>query len=223
MAETFLNPLVDNTYSYTPITWSWSNARDAATATTVDTTGETLRASILENNILQRSYLEFDLSSITDTITKIELFLYVDALDNPPQEYNIVYGGSGSLRNNLSEYSLYLDKIATVDKIPVPLSTFLVNSTGVYSSCSLDIINYPTSSTYVVGLVCKPDFLNDVNVYQNEIAVSSIDNRRSNQHPYLKITHGSSGYPNTVMGVASANISTIMGVPTANISKVMGV
>ena len=32
-----------------------------------------------------------------------------------------------------------------------------------------------------------------------------------------------SGYTNTVMGVASANISTVMGVATANVSKVNGV
>ena len=221
MAETFLNPLVDNTYSYTPITWSWSNARDAANATSVDTTSETLRASIIENSVLRRAYLEFDLSSITDTITKIELFLYSSQLDGEfPQEFNIVYGGSGSLRNNLSEYSLYLDKIATVDKTLVPLSTLPVTSLNTYNSCSLDIINYPTSSTYVVGLVCKPDFLNDVNVYQNQLVVSSIDNRRSNQHPYLKVTHGGSGYPNIVMGVT---VTSVMGIPAGNIANIMGV
>jgi hypothetical protein len=222
MAETSIYPLENFTYIYTPITWSWSGARDAVNSTNVNST-ETLSTEFIDGR-LQRAYLEFDLSSITDTITKIELFLYIEALETaPPQEYNIVYGGSGSLRGISSEYSLYLDKIAIVDKTPVPLSTFPVTSLDIYSSCSLDIINYPTSSTYVVGLVCKPDFLNDVGKYQSRLVVSSITNRDDTRYPYLKITHGGSGYSNTVMGVLSANISTVMGVPTANISKVMGV
>ena len=42
--------------------------------------------------------------------------------------------------------------------------------------------------------------------------------------PYLpKDVVAPTGYGNTVMGVASGNISTVMGVATANISKVNGV
>jgi len=96
------------------------------------------------------------------------------------------------------------------------------SGTGMLSS-----LNNSAASFYLgtwSALVNKLDaVLDEVGVWSRALSSSDVAALYNSGAGIPYDAGGATGYANTVMGVASANIGKVMGVATANISKVMGV
>jgi hypothetical protein len=161
----------------------------------------------------RRSYISFDISSITEPITEISLNIYVESLN---YDYiAVTYSGTRIFENN-TDYSLYINEGS------IEWSRRIILSSGQYNEITLDsgILPYPdpsTDPTFVIGLIDVNDFDNtEVGGYS--VIVSSSES--VGKSPYLKITTSSVGYPNTVIGVLSSSISNVNGTNISNISKI---
>jgi hypothetical protein len=233
MAEVTIFPTQENAYIKTVSTESFEDGRNAVSSdslTAMDGSRSPSSASISifsGQYQFNRTYISFDLSSLSSdiTITDIKLALSANALYDGAI---ITYGGDTFSKDN-SNYSLYLTNLITDERNqPIPLALMNLKENILVSS-SLDIVTYPptpgksTYGLYVVGLISNNDFRN-IQLYDSGWVTYGIvpGAGASVPQPRLIITY-TSGYPNIVMGIPSANISTVMGVPTANISKVMGV
>jgi hypothetical protein len=162
----------------------------------------------------RRSYLSFDISSITEPITGMSLNIYVESLN---YDYiAVTYSGTRVFENN-TDYSIYINEGL------IEWATRIILSTDQYNDIPLDsgILPYPdpsTDPTLVIGLIDVNDFDNtEVGGYS--VIVNSSES--VGKSPYLKIsTSPPVGYPDTVMGVSSSSISTVNGINISNISKI---
>jgi len=194
----------------------FSVPRDASESDSFDR--NTTRLDISVTNVgsttfeFKRSYLLFDISSITEPITEISLNIYVENLN---YDYiAVTYSGTRIFQNN-TDYSLYINEGL------IEWSRRNILNVLQYNEILLDsgILPYPdpsTDPTLVIGLIDVNDF-DDTGVGGYSVIVGSSES--SGGKPYLKITT-SSGYPNTVMGLSSTSISTVNGTNISNISKI---
>jgi hypothetical protein len=105
-----------------------------------------------------------------------------------------------------------------------PLDTITIDDNlGYYTSRSFDLTTYSSiipGSTLTVGLIDSLDFDYSTGQISNIYLIDT--NTEGSYPPFLTVTYRQ-GYPNSIMGIDSANISGVMGVSAANISNIMGV
>jgi hypothetical protein len=158
-----------------------------------------------------RTYIEFDLSSVTEPITSMTLFVKGTIVTGGTSY--IAYGGQTALTDAGGDYSLYLANLSGTDYLatgPITLN---------YTSFPLDLPTYPPSDPpgyYVIGLIASVDFTNDVGGESQNVRIDNDTNI-----PYLVINQ--TGYPYEVSGVLGANITEVSAVPVASIANIMGV
>lgn len=193
---------------------TWANTRGASKG------NETLnpvnpRHSVSFNGVgwrFIRTYMEFDLSSVTEPITTMTLYVKGQVVTGNTSY--IAYGGQSSLTNT-GDYSLYLTEL---------IGSYALTSgviTNTFTAFPLDLTQYPPNDPpgpYVIGLVADVDFNNSENSDFDQVR---IENNVGIDVPYLVIN--AAGYPYEVNGVLGANITEVSGVSVANITNIMGV
>jgi hypothetical protein len=195
----------------------FSTPRDSRESDSFNIGSDRLEISVTDDGggtfEFKRSYLSFDISSITEPITGMSLNIYVESLN---YDYiAVTYSGTRIFKNN-TDYSIYINEGS------IEWATRIILSTDQYNDIPLDsgILPYPdpsTDPTLVIGLIDVNDFDNtEVGGYS--VIVSSSES--VGKSPYLKITTSSVGYPNTVIGVISYSISNVNGINISNISKI---
>lgn len=216
MAETIIYPTYDA--DYVKSDFLFSSTRESSVSDSFSSTDETLVASIskvpapsgggLELFQIYRSYLSFDLTSITENISEIYLDLYVESVIGRGTLI-IAYGGK-SLKFNNSDYPNYIN----AQTIEWSSRSELISEE--YNEFYLDpnLRPYP-STTLIVGLISQNDF-DSISSAGSSIIVSSFEGKNK---PYLRVLT-SSGYLNTISGVLSSSINTVNGSSIQNISKI---
>ena len=207
---------------------TWSALRDGSSGvvTGVGVNLATARHSIFQgggNYSFTRTYIQFNISSVTEPITSMQLYLQGTTGFTPGDTTYVAYAGSkNGLNNTAGDYESYIVNLA--NGTGAELSTIVLQGNQ-YVSCDIDITAYPifgdgprrpTYQYYNVALVADDDFLNNIN---RTFADTRINNS-SGRYPYLVIN---GGYANNVIGVPGASITTVSGVPSANITNIMGV
>jgi hypothetical protein len=196
----------------------FDNPRNSAESDSFNTGRDILEISVTDDGgstfEFIRSYVSFDISSITEPITGMSLNIYVESLN---YDYiAVTYSGTRIFQNN-TDYSLY------INEGEIEWSERIILSVDQYNEIPLDseILPYPdpsTDPTLVIGLIDVNDF-DKTGVGGYSVTVNSSES--SEKRPYLKIsTSPPVGYPNTVMGVSSSSISTVNGINISNISKI---
>jgi hypothetical protein len=192
--------------------------RDSTESDSFNTGRDVLEISVTDDGSgtfeFKRSYLSFDISSITEPITGMSLNIYVESLN---YDYiAVTYSGTRVFENN-TDYSIYINEGS------IEWATRIILSTDQYNDIPLDseILPYPdpsTDPTLVIGLIDVNDF-DKTGVGGYSVIVNSSES--VGKSPYLKIsTSPPVGYPDTVMGVSSSSISTVNGINISNISKI---
>jgi len=192
--------------------------RDSTESDSFNTGRDILEISVTDDGggtfEFKRSYLSFDISSITETITGMSLNIYVDSLN---YDYiAVTYSGTRILQDN-TDYPLYINEGL------IEWATRIILSADQYNEIPLDseILPYPnpsTDPTLVIGLIDVNDF-DKTGVGGYSVIVNSSE--LAGKRPYLKISTSSLvGYPNTVIGVLSSSISNVNGTNISNISKI---
>ena len=192
--------------------------RDSTESDSFNTGRDVLEISVTDDGSgtfeFKRSYLSFDISSITEPITGMSLNIYVESLN---YDYiAVTYSGTRVFENN-TDYSIYINEGS------IEWATRIILSTDQYNDIPLDseILPYPdpsTDPTLVIGLIDVNDF-DKTGVGGYSVIVNSSE--LAGKRPYLKIsTSPSVGYPNTVIGVLSSSISNVNGANISNISKI---
>jgi hypothetical protein len=205
----------------------WSTARNSIDSDSVtNTTPARIGIAKVEGYIFYRLYLSFDLSilEIPEGSTINEIILSLQRTDRIRGQYDpiIAYAGDEIITRIDKNYPLYINNTTG----GIPLSKInLKDDTRYWQSLKFNLNTYPVNINDIltIGIVDTYDFDDSIDAFSDAY---EIDLDVESSPPYLTITYtegGGGGYPNTVMGIPSANISTVMGVPTANISKVMGV
>ena len=196
----------------------FSTPRNSAESDSFNRVSDRLEISVTDNGSgtfeFKRSYLSFDISSITEPITGMSLNIYVESLN---YDYiAVTYSGTRIFQNN-TDYSIYINEGS------IQWSRRDILNALQYNEIILDplIVPYPdpsTDPTLVIGLIDVNDFDNtEVGGYS--VIVNSSES--VGKSPYLKIsTSPPVGYPDTVMGVSSSSISTVNGINISNISKI---
>jgi hypothetical protein len=192
---------------------NWSIARDAIAGDAIDFgSGTNERVGIYLDYEIHRTYLIFDITTVTTPVNNAKLYVLTKSVNKPSPTIYAGYGGNNP-KGITSDYNLYLENLS---KTGDPLSTIPILSVNEWYSGLLDINAYPIDpldGVYVIGLVTEPDFTNTVDGTENGIVGISA---------YLSINE-TAGYANTIMGIPGASVATIAGVPAANIANIMGV
>ena len=207
------------------IAYTWSDTRNASTANLayVYQQGVLINAEYTgargSNWRIRRGYLHFDLSSVSGTITDLDLDLYTKSpstardiiivKSTAPDGSNIAVGDFGAA--DLS--TAYSAEFTTFSNTGDAQNTIALNSTAISdantnSELILAVVDhtYDYSNSQPTGLGIPIQY-----------HLFSLPLR-----PTLTYT-AVTGYGNTVTGVVSANIGKVTGVATANIGKVIGV
>lgn len=213
MAVTTIFPDVVCDYITTEGVWSDIRIDTGASVDTVNVEPTEPQHSIEQpasKFIFKRTYMEFDLSSITDTIVDIELRVFGETASG--NSSFVVYGGSNALTKTSVDFPLYLTNLLGSELGQIEI-LYRANAT-----CTLDIVTYPPTPKYIVGLVSAEDFLDTINTPSPRVTINN-----TTQLPRLQVSTISAGYANTVNGVPGANITSVSGVSVANITNIMGV
>ncbi len=201
------------------LTWSQLRDGDSSVVTGVGINPTTARHFIVPNGLggysFMRTYLQFDLTSITDPITSMQLYVNGVSGYTPGNTTYVAYAGNKNpLNNNSSDYNLYLTETAGGSE----LSTVVIQP-ETFKSCLLDITTYPPRDPldyYKIALVSQPDFLNTVDGTSGETRIHN----SSGKIPYLIIN---GGYPYDVNGIVGSSIVEVSGVSATNIVSIAGV
>ena len=206
--------------------YTWEDTRNASTGTLAYVNYQTVSVfsdyTGLRGNTyrIARGYLNFDLSSVSGTITALSLKL-VTANLSTTRDIIIVKStapdGSNIATSDFGDADLdtaYSSNFTTFSNTSGTVNTITLNSTAI-SDANLD-------SELILAVV---DYDYDYSNTQPsagaqtplQYVLSSIT-----QSPVLEYT-AVTGYGNTVTGVISANIGKITGVATANVGKVTGI
>jgi hypothetical protein len=205
--------------------YTWSDTRNASTATTayVYQNGVLINAEYtgLRGNTfrIRRGYLHFDLSSVSGTITDLDLDLYTKSpsvtkdiiivKSTAPDGSNIAVGDFGAADLSTAYSAEFTSFSSTGDaQNTIALNSTAISDANTNSELILAVVDhtydYSNSQPSGLGLVLQ--------YHLNHLTLK----------PTLTYT-AVTGYGNTVMGVVSANIGEVTGVATANIGKVIGV
>lgn len=197
---------------------NWSSLRDGNSSVVqiVDINNTAAAHRISNEYVFVRTYMQFDLSSITAPITNMRLYVYGQSVLES-EVSSVVFGGQNALNNSATDYSLYLNNLIGNESLDGGGFTIAQDS---YNSTGLNIATYPPSyplGYYVIGIVADKDFLNLTNELFAEITIDNTTNP-----PYLLI-ETSTGYPYNVNGVPAASIGEVSGVLSSNIVNIIGV
>jgi hypothetical protein len=166
-----------------------------------------------------RTYIQFDISGVTEPITSMRLYIYSDSPTLGQTTYVAYAGSRKGLNSTAVDYPLYLTEGAGRAELAT-ISTIEKE----YVSCNLNFAEYPIFGddpttpqyqNYNIALVADDDFLNNIDGSFGSIMVNNDD-----YPPYIVIN---GGYVNNVIGIPGANIATVSGVPSADITNIMGV
>jgi len=221
MAVATIYPIRNYWYVYANA--KWQDARDSLKADSVST-GPNSPIGIIPGFSFYRTYLSFELASKSipadSVIENITISLKrTDAIRGVYSPI-IAYGGLSILSGIDSEFPLYINNLVGSD----PLDTITIDDNlGYYTSRSFDLTTYSSiipGSTLTVGLIDSLDFDYSTGQISNTYLIDT--NTEGSYPPFLTVTYRQ-GYPNSIMGVASANIAGVSGIPSADILSVMGV
>jgi hypothetical protein len=211
-------------YSYNYLDSKWLDAKNAIDADAVDP-GNPSAVGIISGYRFFRIYLSFDLStkiipagSIIDSIT---ISLRRSDRIRSPYSPTVAYAGNNILDGSRREYPLYLDNIIGTSDLAI---INITDDLGYYTSKSFDLTTYSMitpGSTLTLGIIDSLDFNDSVDSISDTYLIDT--DTEGSYPPYIDVTYRDAGYPNSIMGVASANIADVSGIPTANILSVMGV
>ncbi len=206
--------------------YTWSDTRNASTATTafVYQSGALINAEYVGSRgntfRIRRGYLHFDLSSVSGTITDLDLDLYTKSpsatrdiiivKSTAPDGSNIAVGDFGAA--DLS--TAYSAEFTTFSNTGDAQNTIALNSTAISDA--------NTNSELILAVIDHTyDYSNSQPSSGFQIPLQYHLNSLTLK-PTLTYT-AVTGYGNTVTGVVSANIGEITGVATANVGKVTGI
>lgn len=214
-------------------TTSWTAAKDATAASFYQqfstATDDTTSVQGLFNSgrgggtyRLVRTFLFFDLSSVSGTITAMDLDLYVANGGTAVVQVakSTAFGGDGTSDFAEGDYdnwsqdspTAYMASSATLS---LNANTLTLNSTAISDANNDGYLN-------VV-------IVDNVHDFQDQQPLLSIDRssglrfQNSSNPIQLDITYTAAGYGKDVMGVSSGTIGEVIGVASANIGKVIGV
>jgi hypothetical protein len=200
------------------LTWSQIRDGDSSVVTGVGVNPTTARHFVIDNGLtyeFMRTYIQFDLRSITDPITSMQLYVNGVSGFTPGNTTYVAYAGNKStLSNSSSDYNLYITATAGGPE----LSTITIQP-EIFKSCLLDITTYPPRDPldyYKIALVSQPDFQNTVDGTSGQTRIHN----SSGKIPYLIIN---GGYPNDVNGVTGTSMIKVSGVASADITNIMGI
>jgi hypothetical protein len=161
MARVTLYPTINNVYYAVQSTFS--DARLASSGEGITTFPPTTQEEAYlsgPNWKIYRTYLQFDLSNISGTITELQFAAASISLGDIGMF--ITFGGLSPLAEDNNDYSLYLDNLQYAGGLPIPFYNGEFSPPlGTYAGVSLDIINYPINPPYntlIIGLINKYDF-----------------------------------------------------------------
>lgn len=208
-------------------TWGEVVNDGSATSSTVNYSSMMTEASILfgRSDIwrCRRSYLVFDTSAITGTVTSLDLKAYCTAKGDSNYSPGVIPQITTS--PNLSNSLVSGDFDRSVFDVDVSAEVYPAVSS--WNTWGLDGYAQSYVQENAEMTIVLRDFFYDYNYDRNGMNPPGIGwctfyYNTSGYYPYLEYTMVT-GYGNTVNGVISANIGLINGVETANIFKVNGV
>lgn len=221
----------DNTSGEVRITldatsYTWSDTRNASTGTLAYVNYQTVAIFAdytgLRGNTFRiaRGYLNFDLSSVSGTITALSLKL-VTASTSYTRDIIIVKStapdGSNIATSDFGDADLstaYSSNFTTFSNTSGTVNTITLNSTAISDA--------NTNSELILAVVDYDyDYSNLQPLAGAQLPLQYVLSSLT-ESPVLEYT-AVTGYGNTVTGVVSANIAEITGVATADIGKVTGV
>ena len=193
--------------------------------------------------VLYRVYMSFDTSGISVTPANATLkirgsmnavgfdesnfFVVKSDYANSPvavADWDAIVGWQGGLpgvdeSSNVTKYSDEVDaqsswNVSNPFGFVAAYNEITLNSNALSDMVSLD--------NFKICLIGKEDLTNDDT--EDDLTTRMFHSNQSgtDRDPLISYTAGAAGYGNSVMGVASGNISKINGIATANISKVNG-
>jgi len=216
-------------------TSSWSDARDNASADSAydNPTGgqNTYAMAVLQSSgrggstyTIRRSFLWFDTSGITGTVSSatLKIYGYSSGTADVMAVKSTAYGGDGSASLVTSDFNNFAT--GSGNDYSSEISTWSVSG---YNDITLNAAALADIKNNDVLIVCLMEYDYD---HQNQTP-SSLDVRSgmyydnetgTSKDPYIDYTEVT-GYANDVLGVATGNIGKVNGVATASIEKVIGV
>ena len=224
---------------------SWANARDGTTSTSSNdgfsqTTTFTWVLAQLDPRsggiayAVRRSFMVFDTSGISGTVASAELSVRGYSANDGSiiAVKSDAYGGDGGTNWSTSDFNNIvgwsagssLNGLATVYGAAKTTTNWTTSGWNDFTATS-DLLTDMKNNNVVI--VCFMDYTND---YLN-VAPSTGDSlncgayyaENSSYKPHIDYTLATTGYGNSVNGVASANVGKVNGVATASISKVNGI
>lgn len=219
--QTIIYPDTVNVYqaSGNKLTWSQLRDGDSTVVTGVIINPSQPRYRIADagdgNYAFARTYMQFDLTVVTDPITSMRLYVNGISGFTTGETAYVAFSGRKSLNDNSGDYNRYLNELVGSSE----LSTIIVRPSQ-YSSCELDITTYPPVAgelaRYNIALVSDDDFLNNIGGLSGEVRINN-----SSAVPYLIVNP--EGYANNVNGVAGTSIVTVSGINATSIVNIAGV
>ena len=171
---------------------------------------------------LVRTFLFFDLSGVSGTITAMDLDLYVVNGGTAVVQIakSTAFGGDGTSDIAAGDYDNWSQDSPTAYMASSANLSLNANSLTLNSTAISDANNDGYLNIVIVD---------NVHDYNDTQPLLSIDRRsglrfKNSSNPIqLDITYTPAGYGKDVMGVTSSNIVKVIGVASADISKVIGV
>ena len=167
---------------------------------------------------ISRVFIKFDLSSVTGTITDLDLVLKTAQTKTAIPSYIVVESDA--------TWGIGNDDFGSIDFSTPYSSAFTIS--GTIETDNTIALNSDAISAANTNSELKIAVIDNVFDYGNSTPTGLQANNipfyyyTTNKYPKLSYT-AVTGYGNTVMGVVSANIAEITGVATADIGKVTGV
>tara|TARA_R100001224_G_scaffold110657_2_gene89527 strand:- start:259 stop:951 length:693 start_codon:yes stop_codon:yes gene_type:complete len=205
----------------------WDDVVTATTGTVISSTSYTfaVRAGAISGRggtqyFVSRTFLYFDVSSITTTITAATVKVYASAISNGKVGMygSTAFGNNGTalaatdfdnVTGTLQSSTTYTDLTWT----PNALESFPLNATAITALNSNGYGNYSLRN---------PDEVDEETPELDAYAGINFQTSGTNR-AQIVITHADPGYPNIVNSVAAASISKVNATATANISKINSV
>jgi hypothetical protein len=217
-------------------TSSWSDARDNASADSAyDSPAggqQTYAMAVLYSSgrggstyTIRRSFLWFDTSGITGTVSSatLKIYGYGSGTSDVIAVKSTAYGGDGSASLVTSDFNNFAT--GSGNDYSSEISTWSISG---YNDITLNATALANIKNNDVLIVCLMEYDYD---HQNQTPGSLLDVRSgmyydnepgTSKDPYIDYTL-QTGYANDVIGVATGSIGKVIGVATASIEKVIGV
>lgn len=202
----------------------WDDAVTATSGTVISSTSYSfaVRAGVISGRggnqyFVSRTFLYFDVSSITTTITAATVKVYASAINNGKVG---MYGSTAFGNNGTALTSTDFDNVGGSLKsattyndltwTPNSLESFPLNATAITELNSNGYGNYSLRN---------PDEVDEEEPELDAYAGINFQTSGTNR-AQIVITHDDPGYGNNVNAVAAASIAKVNATATANISKI---